>query len=128
MNDVSKPAPAPKPEGAADSIEERWGRLQDRLEPRFGRKVGVEAALFLIGLHARGLGYDPFLPKEAKQDLIMEGGYQVLHRLGLYERVENGDGSAWRRQGTPPSLSPQEQELLLRRGILAYFDTVFEEP
>jgi hypothetical protein len=112
----------------SNSLEARWAELQHRLESRFGRAIGVDAALFLIGMHARGMGYDPFLPKEAKQDLIMEGGYRVMSLLGLYERLEDGDEPAWRRTCAPPDLTPEEQEALLRRGILAYFDEIFDNP
>ncbi len=120
--------PPVTPSEAADSLDARWEHLQRRFEARFGRALGVEAALFLIGMHVRGLGYDPFLPKEAKQDLIMEGGYQVLSELGLYERAEERGETSWRRVGVPPALSPDEQETLLRRGILAYFDDLFNGP
>jgi hypothetical protein len=107
-------------------VSARWERLQAWLQARYGRETGIEAVLFLIGIQSRGRGYEPKLQKEAKQDLIMEGTYCAFEQLGLYERVGVDEQGAWlweRTTASFPRLSVDEQEKLLRLGILAYFES-----
>ena len=106
-------------------LEARWQRLQAWIDERFGKEVDIEGILFLIGVQARGRGFEPDLEKEAKERLIMEGAYCVFETLGVYERVGmEADGHwIWQRQiDHPPNLSVDEQETLLRAAILRYFD------
>lgn len=107
------------------ALDARWQRLQAWLQERFGRETGIEATLFLIGIQSRGRGYEPKLQKEVKQDLIMEGTYCAFEKLGLYERIGIDEEGRWiweRVVPHIPKLSIEEQEKLLRLGILAYFD------
>ena len=107
-----------------DALEARWARLQAWLQERFGRDTGIEAILFLIGIQSRGRGFEPRLQKEAKQELIMEGTYGAFEKLGFYERVGMDESGAWiwERTVEVPKLSVDDQEKLLRLGILAYFE------
>jgi hypothetical protein len=111
-------------------VSARWRQLEKRFERQFGRGAGVESALFLIGVQARGRGYEPALSKEGKQDLIMEGTYRAFETLGLYRRVvgyQNGR-TLWEKTASwPPSLSIDAQEKLLKLAILGYFDTVWPD-
>lgn len=107
------------------ALEARWERLQSWLQARFGRETGIEAILFLIGIQSRGRGYEPKLQKETKQDLIMEGTFCAFEKLGLYERVGMDEEGRWLwERAVPhiPKLPVEQQEKLLRLGILAYFD------
>ncbi len=109
---------------AAD-LEARWQRLQAWIDQRFGGEAGIEGILFLIGVQARGRGFEPDLEKEAKERLIMEGAYCVFETLGVYERVGMEADGHWiwqRRIDHPPNLSVEEQETLLKTAILRYFD------
>lgn len=104
-----------------DRLAADWADLQQWLRERFGRQVSTEGALFLIGLHARGLGYEPFLPKYEKEDLIREGSYHALETLGYFARDEEAaNGRKWRRLRPVPGLSEEDQERLLQRGIVTY--------
>lgn len=108
-----------------ESLERRWSALQQWFELRFGKQAGIESILFLIGVQSRGLGYQPKLKKEVKQDLIMEGTYQVFEAIDLYQKVpgENTQMYTWERTGPSlTGLSVEEQEKLLRVAILEYFD------
>ena len=115
---------------AGREMQSRWSDLEIWLRSRFGREVGLESALFLIGIQSRGSGYEPQLEKEAKQDLIMEGSCVVLGMLGYYERT--GDSSTgpvnWsRRRGLPP-MDVAQQESLLKLGVLRYFEQFMDTP
>lgn len=107
-----------------DALADRWNRLTRRLQARFQRQLTIESILFLMGIQARGRGYEPDLEKEAKQTLIMEGTYCAFEAIGLYERVGMEDDGAWiwERTQPMPDLPLDDQETLLQVAILAYFD------
>lgn len=114
-------------EARQDDLSPRWERLQAWLKQRFDRAetISIEHILFLVGVQARGRGYEPDLEKEVKQDLIMEGTCEVFERIGLYERIgmEHDGRWIWQRTAEPPDdLSVDDQEALLQYAILAYFD------
>lgn len=109
------------------ALEARWTHLQHWLQERFGRETGIESILFLMGIQSRGRGYEPKLGKETKQDLIMEGTYTAFEHLGLYTRIGMDEDGAWVWERTVeqiPKLSIEDQEKLLRLGILAYFEAI----
>lgn len=105
-------------------VAARWQRLTAWLRERFDREPTIETTLFLIGIQARGRGFEPKLPKARKQALIMEGAYAVFEHLGLYERVGMDADGFWIRERTRPlpALSIERQEKLLRVAILRYFE------
>ena len=108
-----------------DEIADRWQRIETFVNERFGRDTSIEAILFLIGVQSRGRGYEPDLPKEAKQDTIMEGTFCAFEKLGLYERVGVDEKGFWlweRSVDSIPKLPLEEQEKLLKLGIISYFD------
>ncbi len=110
-------------EPAPEALEARWEALRSRLAAQFRQTPGIEGVLFLIGVQASGEGYQPQLPKERKQALVMEGACHAFEALGLYRRRPTEAGFAWEpaEDGLPP-LSIEEQETLLKQAILAYFD------
>lgn len=108
-------------------LEARWQRLEAWIRRRFGRDVSIEAILFLIGIQSKGAGYEPELEKEAKQDAVMEGTYCAFETLGLYERIGLDENGTWiweRSVASIPKLAIEQQEKLLKIGIVRYFDDV----
>lgn len=107
-----------------DEHERQWKALVRDLESRFGRMPDVDAILFLIGVQSVGRGYEPDLPKERKQSLIMEGSYLALETVDLYRRMglERNGFWIWEKVADVPKLSVDDQERLLQIGILNYFD------
>jgi len=107
-----------------ETLENRWKALSAEIEARFGRTPDVDAYLFLIGVQSVGRGYEPDLPKERKQSLIMEGSYLAMETFGIYSRVgmERNGFLIWEKEIDLPQLSVEEQEKLLRIGILNYFE------
>jgi hypothetical protein len=104
--------------------EQRWSALVARVESRFGRAPDVDAILFIMGIQSVGRGYEPDLPKERKQSLIMEGSYLAFETLGIYRRMglERNGFWIWEKVFDLPKLSIDDQERLLQIGILNYFD------
>lgn len=108
-------------------LDARWTRILQWIEQRFGQQGGIEAVLFLIGIQSRGIGYEPDMEKEHKQDTIMEGTFCAFEKLGFYERVGLDENGFWiweRSVGEIPKLSVDDQEKLLKLGIVRYFDDV----
>ncbi len=111
-------------------LEERWAHVEAWVGKKFGRDASIEAILFLIGIQSLGRGYQPELVKEAKQDAIMEGTYCAFEMLGLYERIGLDERGHWiweRSVESIPKLPVEQQEKLLKLGIVRYFDGVFED-
>lgn len=112
-----------------DDLAARWESVERFVGDRFGRDTSIEAILFLIGVQSRGRGYEPEMVKEAKQDTIMEGTFCAFEKLGLYERVGLDENGFWIWERTVkgiPKLSLDEQEKLLKLGIVLYFGDVFQ--
>lgn len=108
-----------------EALAARWLEVERRVGDRFGRDTSIEAILFLIGVQSRGRGYEPDMDKEAKQDTIMEGTYCAFEKLGLYERIGVDENGFWlweRSVESIPKLPIEEQEKLLKLGIVLYFD------
>lgn len=110
-----------------DELNAQWQRILSWIEQRFGQQAGIEAVLFLIGLQSRGIGYEPEMEKERKQDTIMEGTFCAFETLGFYERIGVDENGFWiweRSVESIPKLSIEDQEKILKLGIVRYFDDV----
>jgi hypothetical protein len=107
-------------------LKDRWDSLVSEISTRFGRKPDIDSLLFLIGVQSVGRGYEPDIPKERKQSLIMEGSYLAFETIGVYQRVgmERNGFWIWQKNFDLPELTVDEQEKLLQVGILNYFEQV----
>jgi hypothetical protein len=106
--------------------EERWRRLEAWLRGRFERDITIEATLFLIGVQLRGRGFEPKIHRDRKQDVIMDGTFCAFEALGFYQRVGMEEDGAWiweRLLDIPAELTVEDQERLLKMGVLEYFST-----
>lgn len=107
-----------------DSLEtEKWEEVEKMLAGRFGKTPDMEATLFLIGVQELGQLNRPF-SKEQKQDLMHVAVCTLLSQDGYY-RKDAPDGDGWPqftelRKVT--GLTLQEQEDMLKRRIIAYFE------
>ena len=106
----------------APTVDAAWARVAAWARARFGRDVGLEGVLLLIGLHAEGRAHEPKLAKEEKERLIYEASFLVFEALGLYTRVGVDAAGAWlwERTGPAPALDADAQERLLRWAVAAY--------
>jgi hypothetical protein len=106
-------------------LDAAWGRLESMFRVRFAREASVEAALFLVGIQARGKGFTDRLRKEEKQDLIMLGTWTVLEHVQLANLDEST--GAWERTTPLPVLDVAAQERFLRAAIVRYFAAHVED-
>ncbi len=109
-------------------LEEKWRTLEDWLTTRFGRDTSIESILFVIGVQSRGIGFSPKLEKEDKQEMIMEGSCLALETIGHFQRIgmDEREHWIWERRVAVSGLTVDEQEKLLRIGILRYFEQFVE--
>lgn len=107
---------------AADDLQTRWWKLEEKLIDRFGKKPDVESVLFLIGVQEMG-DIKPKFTKEQKQDLMHVAVCTVLMPSGYYELSQvDADGWPHFQQLKPmPNMHPVEQENFLKDHILLYF-------
>ncbi len=106
-------------------VAKAWPKLQTWLDSTLGCSDDLEGVLFLVGLHESGREFEPGLDKASKQRLVNEGTYCVLECLGCFERVGQEVDGYWiwePHENLPEDMSSAEQDLLLRAGILRYFD------
>jgi hypothetical protein len=101
----------------------RWKQLEDKLRERFGKKLNLEAILFLIGV--RELGSSPRdFSKEEKLDLMHIAICRLLSQSGYYE-LSHLDQEGWPHWELVKPLPHQDmfsQVHLLREHILTYFE------
>ena len=100
-----------------------WDRLRIKLKQTVGRRPDVQGILFLIGHRELGQLRTDF-KKEEKQDLIHVGVCTLLAREGYYHFIAK-DGDGWPHfelNYDMPTLSGENQERLLKKLILEYFE------
>ncbi len=108
-----------------DAVTAAWPKFTEWLDKTLGCADDLEGVLFLVGLHESGQGFKPDLDKASKQRLVHEGTYCVLEGLGCFERVGREVDGYWiwePHDELPDDMSSSQQDLLLRAGILQYFD------
>jgi hypothetical protein len=107
---------------AADDLQSRWWKLEEKLMERFGKKPDMESILFLIGIQeVNGAGHK--FTKEQKQDLMHIAVCSVLMPSGYYEH-EGWDQDGWphfKQLKEYKAMSLFEQENLLKDHVLFYF-------
>ena len=108
-----------------DTVAAAWPRFQEWLDRTMACGDDLEGILFLVGLQELGQEFQSDLDKASKQRLVQEGTYCVLEGLGCFERVGREMDGYWiwePHNELPDDLSASEQDLLLRAGILHYFE------
>jgi len=108
-----------------DAVTAAWPQLKEWLNSTLGCADDLDGLLFLIGLQESDQDYEADLDKASKQRLVNEGTYCVLERLGCFERVGREADGYWiwePHEDLPEEMSSSAQDLLLRAGILHYFE------
>jgi hypothetical protein len=106
-------------------FEKAWNDTVELASKHFGEKLDYSAILFLIGVQELGKGYQKF-KKDQKLELMHIAICTLLEPYGYYT-YEGRDEDGWphfnRVENLPP-LTPPEQELLIKKAIVKYFQTV----
>ena len=104
-------------------VKFQWGRLTKLLAEQFDEEPDLQVILFLIGVQELGKGNQKF-SKDDKQNLMHLATCTVLSQFGYYE-FEKTDEEGWPHFKNIKPLPPMplgEQDLLLRKAVIAYFE------
>lgn len=103
----------------------RWYQVRNRVKEQFGQRPDVNAMLFLIGMNEVGQVKEKW-EKEDKQNLMHVAVCKLLSTDGYYKYMGD-DEDGWphyeQNQELPP-LNLKEQEELLKRKIVEYFEAL----
>ena len=105
-------------------FERDWNKLMKLLMDRFGEQPDLTSAIFSVGLQEAGFGSQSF-KKDDKVNLMHVGVCTLLEPLGYYKSVGR-DEDGWphfERVEELPNLKPEEQELMMRRQLIEYFES-----
>lgn len=100
-----------------------WDRLRIQLKSKFGRRPDLQGILFLIGHRELGQARSNF-SKEEKQDLLHVAVCTLLAKEGYYNFIAK-DEDGWPHfeyNRNQPKLKGEEQEKLLKKLVLEYFE------
>ena len=103
-------------------FQKKWDELAKKINKRFEDDLDVESILFVIGMQELGQVIDKFT-KDQKLEVIHVAACAILEPFGFYE-FEGRDKDAWphwKMVKELPRLTNDEQEQLLKEGILEYF-------
>ena len=110
--------------------EAAWSLLTEKIKTDFNyeRKPDLNAVLLLIGVQELGNIKKEFT-KEEKQDLMHIAVCRLLSGEGYYEfDFTDEDGwPHWRGLKPLEKMTMDEQENLLKKNIITYFEKIFEE-
>jgi hypothetical protein len=104
-------------------LKQKWNELVNRLEKQFGDRPDLQVILFLIGVQETGKGHRKF-SKDEKQNLMHVATCKLLSQFGYYE-FERTDEEGWPHYKAIkklPTMSLGEQDILLKRAVLNYFE------
>jgi len=104
-------------------FETEWRNLTADLAQKFQMDIDLQSALFLIGVQELGRGFKKFSKKE-KIDLMHIAICTLLEPAGHY-RYSHLDEDGWPHfelVSNLPNLEAKDQELLMKRAILEYFN------
>ena len=103
----------------------KWDKLVEFISHQFGsgEKLDLQAILFLIGVNELGQGYRDFT-KHEKLDLLHIAICRILSDYGYFSFVRRDkDGwPHWKSNEEGSNLNSEDQTVLLKEGIVKYFD------
>ena len=106
-------------------LEKNWLVLRQKLKAQFGKAPDLNAVLMLIGIRELGSVKEKF-SKEEKQDLMHVAVCKLLSSEGHYI-FSHTDADGWPHYESNkkiPALNLKEQDELLKRKIVAYFEAL----
>ncbi|MCB9360476.1 MAG: hypothetical protein H6587_07825 [Flavobacteriales bacterium] len=101
-----------------------WVKVQLMVRKKFEEILDIQSILFIIGLQELGMNYQEF-KKEQKIDIIHIGVCTVLMPFGYYKKI-GLDNDGWPHfknvKKIPNTVVGEEQDLLIKRAIIKYFN------
>ena len=109
---------------STEKKNKKWEALVSFISLKFGdgKKLDLQAILFLIGVNELGQGYRDFT-KDEKINLLHIAICKLLSRYGYYEYLgKDEDGwPHWKTNTTLPPLKGGEQTILMKEASILYF-------
>ena len=106
------------------SNSQKWNQLIAFISNQFGlgKKLDLQAVLFLIGVNELGQGYRDF-KKNEKLDLLHIAICKILSNYGYFSFTgRDKDGwPHWTTNSQLPPLKPGEQTILMKEAAILYF-------
>lgn len=108
-------------------FEQEWKAVEQRIADQFGEDNDLQSIIYLIGVQEFGQGFQKF-KKDEKVNLMHIAICRLLEPFGYYEYIGKDEDNwpHYRRNTALPNLTPQEQELLMKRAIIQYFKEMKE--
>jgi len=103
----------------------RWYKVRNRVRDDFGQRPDLNAMLFIIGMNEVGVVKEVW-EKEEKQNLMHVAICKLLSADGYFKFIGE-DEEGWPHYEAikeKPELNLKEQEVLLKRKIVAYFESL----
>src|SRR5689334_10518085 len=106
-----------------ETLKFKWKKLTSTLAKQFDEEPDLQVILFLIGVEELGKGKQKF-SKDDKQNLMHLATCRILSEFGYYE-YEKLDNDGWPHYQVIKKLPPMslgEQDMLLRKAAIVYFE------
>jgi hypothetical protein len=103
----------------------RWYKVRNRVKEEFGQRPDLNAILFIIGMNEVGIVKEVW-EKEEKLNLMHVAVCRLLCSEGYY-KLMGTDEENWPHYEPVkglPTLTMKEQEELLKRKIVEYFESL----
>lgn len=103
----------------------RWYKVRNRVRDDFGQRPDLNAILFIIGMNEVGIVKEAW-EKEEKQNLMHVAICKLLSSDGYFKFIGE-DEEGWPHYEAikeKPELNLKEQEVLLKRKIVEYFESL----
>jgi len=104
-------------------FRKKWDELLRKMAERFKMEMDLKSMLFVIGLQELGMKTDK-LSKDQKLDVMHIAVCSLLEPYGHYKYIgRDKDGwPHWEVVDKLPFLNGEEQELLIRKCIVEYWE------
>ncbi len=105
------------------NIEDSWLKLITDLQKSFTEELSLKSILFLIGVQELNMGIRNF-SKEEKLDVLHIATCSLLSKYGFYmfDKIDEEGWPHWKEVKPVDSVSEKDQEVLLKKAILNYFN------
>jgi len=110
------------------AFERDWQQLLKLMERRFGEQPDLTNMVFAVGLQECAQGFRKF-KKDEKVDIMHVGVCTLLEPYGHYEEMGQ-DEMGWpvfEPREPIPAYTQEDQELLMRRALVEYFQVWIDE-
>lgn len=111
-------------------IDAAFLKVRQRVYRQFKKNPDVNALLFLIGIRELGALPSRRFSKEQKQDLMHIATCRLLSEDGYFELegLDQDGWPHWKAVKPLPKMDVDQQEYLLKKHIIRYFDRLQNQP